>query len=118
MSADPLVQVKFQGDPELIEEIRQETSGHGEVEILSTGMERDPTYLHFGLAEVASLIAIVQGAYWVGDLARKVHGWVTGKKDRRLFVQTPFGQWDFVSDDDLTEEDVRTALAQLAGRPL
>ena len=120
MNQVPIIQVKFRGAPGLIEELRYEADEE-DVEIISVGTERDPTYLHFGIAEVASLVAIIQGAYWVGDLARKIHRLLKKNKDkkeeqnRRLSVQTPFGQWEFVSDDALTEEDVRQVLIQLSG---
>jgi hypothetical protein len=118
MEVPEQIQVKIVSTPDIIEEFKRDWSAQGDnVQIVSSGPEKDLFSYQFGLAEVASLLGLVKGATYLGELAVKLYRRLTegDDKDKRIIVQTPLGRWEFVSRKDLTQEEVIDILKKLAG---
>jgi hypothetical protein len=105
------IQIKILGAKDQMDQLeeyaRQFTE---EIQIERYGIERDPTNLKFGLAEVVSLVAIAKGAVGAAILAKKIFELLRGDKARRIVVQTPMRRIELVSSTDLTPEEVQDAL--------
>jgi hypothetical protein len=118
MEVPEQIQVKIVSTPDIVEEFKRDWSTQGEdVQILSSGPEKDLFTYQFGLAEIASVVAFVKGASYLGELAVKIYRRLTegDQKDKRIIVQTPLGRWEFVSRNDLTQTEVTDILKKLAG---
>ncbi len=117
MDTPEFIEIKLLSTPEVIQEFEAEWNAFpDQVKIVSSGPEKDPTYLEFGLMEVAAIVAIVQGALYFGEISAKLYRWLKDNKNKnkRIVIQTPLGSTEFVATNDLTEAEVREHLKRLA----
>ena len=112
------IQVKIISTPEVIQALENDwATKPAQIQIISSGQERDIQSYQFGLMEAAALVAIVQGGAYLGELGLKLFHYLkeSSNRARTIIIQTPVGRWEFVSRDDLTEAEVNDALKKLAG---
>lgn len=114
MSESPFINVKIIGSPALIEELQRiSAETPSEFVIVDSGPEENTSYLQFGMAEVAAIVAIIQGTYWAGDLVHKLYKLLKEKNGHKIVLQTPTRRIDLVSERQLTEAEVKDALDKL-----
>jgi len=112
------IQVKVISSPKVIEEFKSDWSAQSDqIQILSSGPERNMSSYPFGLMEAAALVAIVQGGVYFVELGAKLFRYLKANSNegKKIIIQTPLGRWEFVSRDDLTENEVKDVLKRLAG---
>lgn len=108
------VQIKVLGAKEQMDELNEYSKQFAEeIQVERYGIEKDPTNLKFGLAEVASWVAITKGAVGVTILAKKIFDLLRGGRGRRIIIQTPMRRIELISSDDLTAEEVQDALTHI-----
>jgi hypothetical protein len=114
MSQSGFVNAKIIGSPALIGELQQVAAANPEAfVVLEAGPEEGTSYLQWGLGDVASIVAIIQGAYWAGDLAHKLYLHLKEKNEHKIVIQTPTTRIDLVANRALTEAEVKNALEKL-----
>jgi hypothetical protein len=114
MIESPFINVKIIGSPALIEELQRISAENpSEFVVVESGPEDNTSYLQFGMAEVAAIVAIIQGAYWAGDMGHKLYKLLTEKREVKIVLQTPTRRIDLVSERHLTEAEVKDALDKL-----
>ena len=114
MTAMDEIQIKILGAKEQMDELNKyATQFTDEIQIERYGIEKDPTNLKFGLAEVASLVAIVNGAAGIAILGKKIFDLLRGGSARRIIIQTPMRRIELISSADLTAAEVQDALTHV-----
>lgn len=105
------IQVKLLSSPELIHELEKEAQKNPtQLKIISTGREKDPTFLEFDIAEVATIVTVVQGAFYLGQLSLQLYQLLKSNKAKRVVLQTPLRRVEITATTDLTEDQVRDIL--------
>ncbi len=112
MSHSASFQVKVLSSPAFIDFLRREwaTSPSQQVQVISSGPERDPTFLAFDLSEVAALVGILEGSLFIGMFVHQVFAGLQSGKTKRVVIQTPMRRVEVVATKDLTEAHVREIL--------
>jgi hypothetical protein len=103
--------VKFIVDAAFIEQMKQYAHEHpNNLKIESEKTEKDATKLGFDLVTVASIVTIVSGTLYIGELAAKILGWLSHSSGNKVAIQTPFQTIEIHRSANLTERDVRGLL--------
>ncbi|MBI3004433.1 MAG: hypothetical protein HYY49_03350 [Ignavibacteriales bacterium] len=114
MSPLPEIQIKFLSSSEFIRELETDFRKVGEeVKVISSGPEKDPTELDFGLNEVAAIVTIIQGSFYLGELAFKLFSALKASREKTVVVQTPFHRAEIHAHNDLTQEEVQRILKSI-----
>lgn len=107
-------QIKILGAKEQMDQLNEHANQFTEdIQVERYGIEKDPTNLKFGLAEVASLVAIAQGTVGLALLGKKIFDLLKEGKGRRIVIQTPMRRIELMSAADLTAEEVQNALTHV-----
>lgn len=104
-------QVKIVSTPEFIRAVESEAKANPEkMKVLSSGREKDPSFLEFGLVEVAAIVTTVTGVFYLIELGSKIFKWIKEDKAKRVVIQTPRRRVEIVATEDLTESEVQEIL--------
>ena len=111
MSIPKVVQIKILSTPEFIQELKNEATNKSKtIKVLSSGVEKDPTALEFGLDEVATMLAIIQGSFYIGEFCSMIWRQFKDGKAKRVVIQTPLRRVEIILSEDLTEDSIRSIL--------
>jgi hypothetical protein len=109
--------VKFNASPELVETLRSVVDQNPEaIKLKSSGPSDEPSHLRLGLAEVSTLIAVINGAVTLGKFAYSVYKHLSQHKGEQVTVQTPLRTVAILSSDAISEQRI-VELLQSALRP-
>ncbi|HEV3278934.1 MAG TPA: hypothetical protein VG860_19210 [Terriglobia bacterium] len=99
--------VKIDASPELVGELKNVVESNPDLmKLESAGPSDQPSHLRLGLADVETLIAIVNGAVAFGQFAHSIYKHFKEKKAERLMVQTPLRTVEILSSDATSEERI------------
>ena len=107
--------LKFIGDKSFVGKLKEYASENPELlKIKSENYDEDPTRLGFDLESVAAVITIIQGAFYIGELAPKILKWMFNDNNKKndankVIIQTPT-QTIEIRKEGMTEDDVRKIL--------
>jgi hypothetical protein len=111
MEAPKSVQVKILSTPSFSEAFKAEAQNNTEaIKILSAGVEKDPTKLAFAIGDVESVIAIITGVFYLGEMSVKIYRWLKGSDIPKIVIHTPVRTIEITNHDGLTEEEVSSLL--------
>lgn len=111
MEAPKSVQVKILSTPSFSEAFKAEAQGNSEsIKILSAGVEKDPTKLAFDIGNVESIVAIISGAFYLGEMSVKIYQWLKGGDIPKAVIHTPIRTIEITNHDGLTEEEISNLL--------
>jgi hypothetical protein len=115
MTDDFDLEVQIEGDPELITSLGAITSANSESMTLeSLGPSAEPSRLKFGLAEAATLVALVKGAVELAKFAKSIYDHLSKSKGKKVVVQTPLRAVTIGSSDATSEARVAELLQTAA----
>jgi thiamine phosphate synthase YjbQ (UPF0047 family) len=96
--------VKFNASPQLVEELKSVVEQNpGVMTLKSAGPADEPSHLKLGLAEVSTLIAMINGAITLGKFAYSVYQHLSKHEGERLTLQTPLRTVEVLSSDAVSE---------------
>lgn len=102
--------VTFIADVAFIQALKDLANEDPRMIVESERTEKDATRLGFDLAAAATVVTIITGALYTGELAARVLAWLRHMKGNKIILQTPFKTLELHKSAELTEEDVRRFL--------
>jgi thiamine phosphate synthase YjbQ (UPF0047 family) len=105
------VMVKLNGSPELVaalEKVARENPA--EVKVQSCGPSNETSHLRLGLAEVSTLVAVVNGVVTFGKFAYAIYEHFKKKGSQEMTVQTPLRTIVILASDATSPEQVQRLL--------
>jgi hypothetical protein len=106
MSTPESYRLRFIADEAFIDQLRQEPG----IAIESEAAEKDATLLGFDLVTAASIVTVIQGALYLGELAFRIRQALAVSKSNKIVLQAPFGTLELVKNAPLSEEQIRNFL--------
>lgn len=106
MDDNTAYRLRIIGDETVVAAMRDEPG----VAVESETPAKDATLLGFDVITASAVVAIVQGALYVGELAVKLLNALKKSRSNKIVLQGPFGTLELVKDAPLTEEQVRDFL--------
>jgi hypothetical protein len=106
------MRVKILSEKAVRDELVTELEDHDGAEVAEIGKEEDLTHQAFGLVEVATVIAIIQGA---AELASVLKGLREKRleKSQKLRLQSSVGAVTIELDEDATIDDLKELVEPL-----
>jgi hypothetical protein len=81
----------------------------------TTGSVSDPSYFGLDFVIVADVVAVLAPLALSDLVLSRVDAWRSrNERRRRILVETPIGRVAFESDEDLTDEEVRSRLQSIS----
>jgi hypothetical protein len=103
--------VKISGSPELIDELKGVADANtSEIKVESVGPADEASHLRLGLAEVSTIVAIVNGVATLAKFAWAIYQHLKAKKSEELTVQTPLRTVRILSSDADSPEHVQALI--------
>jgi hypothetical protein len=107
MAGSSGVMVKIDGTPELVSELTQIVKENPETMKLEYSGPSEPNSdLRLSLAEVNTIIAIVNGVITLGKFAHTIYKHFKDNQAQRLTLKTPLRSIEILSSDATSEEHV------------
>jgi len=117
MTGPATFMVKISGSTTLIDELADVAKANSpEIVIESVGPADEASNLRLGLAEVATIVAVVNGVATFAKFAWTIYKHLKDKESDQLTVQTPLRTVLIVASDAVSPEHIR-ALLEDAVRP-
>jgi hypothetical protein len=112
MSLTANLMVKINGSPELVAHLEGVVKENAtDMKLESVGPAQEASHLGFGLAEVATIIAIVNGVATLAKFAYAIYNHLKDKPAERVTIQTPLRTIEILSSDAVSEERIRQLLS-------
>jgi hypothetical protein len=112
------IEIKILGGPQSVSLLSKEMSYNpAQYKILSNEISKDHSNFDFGLVEVASLVAIIQGVVYLTDFVNTLMRALKQSKTNSVIVQTPLCRAEIEYSEDLTEEKIKEVLNKLIELP-
>jgi hypothetical protein len=102
--------VKISGSPELIDQLVEVAGSSSEMSIEAVGPADEPSHLRLGLAEVSTIVALVNGITTLGKFAWAIYKHLREGDSGQLTVQTPLRTVVIIGSDAVSEERIRQLL--------
>jgi len=103
--------VKINGDPDLVAELKHVVEKNPEVmNLQSAGPAAEPSHLRLGLAEVATIVALLNGVATLAKFAYSIYRHLSEKKASVVTVQTPLRIIELRAPDAISEESIAERL--------
>ena len=103
--------VKINGSPALINELANVANANSsEIQIESVGPADEVSHLRLGLAEVSTIITIVNGVATFAKFAWAIYKHLKEKKSDQVTVQTPLRTVVIISSDAVSPENIQALL--------
>ena len=106
------MRVKILSEKEVRDELVRELDRHDGAEVSETGEETDLTHQAFGLVEVGTVIAILQGAAQLASVLKGLTG-TPAEKTQKLRLQSSVGAVTIELGEDATLEDLQELVEPL-----
>jgi hypothetical protein len=115
MSDDFELQIEITGEKSVVEAIAGAIAQDGTdaARVAETRPTRDESKQAFGIAELGTVVAVLEGAYYLSQLVDYI---VLKLKNAptKISILTPFGSVEITSKDALSPDAVRTLLKKAA----
>jgi hypothetical protein len=99
--------VKIDAGPELVSELKQIVEKNPDtMKLESAGPSRQPSDLRLSLAEVETIVAIVNGVVTLGKFAHAIYKHLKDNKAQRMTLTTPLRTVEILSADAVSEDHV------------
>jgi hypothetical protein len=103
--------VKINGDPYLVAELERVVEENPDVmKLQSAGPSEEPSHLRLGLAEMATIVALVNGVATLAKFAYSIYQHLSEKKASVVTVQTPLRTIELRAPDAVSEERIAERL--------
>jgi hypothetical protein len=103
--------VKINGDPDLVAELERVVEQNPDVmKLRSAGPSAEPSHLRLGLAEVATIVALLNGVATLAKFAYSIYQHLSEKKTSVVTVQTPLRIIELRAPDAVSEESIAERL--------
>lgn len=111
MSNQPQIMVRLSGEPSLIEELERVVQENtDDMKLQSVGPSTDTARLRLGLAEVATMVTLVNGLVTLSKFAYTLYKHFSEKQASVVTIQTPLRTVEIRSTDALSEEGIAEQL--------
>jgi hypothetical protein len=112
MNLTPNLMVKINGSPELVANLEGVVKENPtDMKLESVGPAQEPSHLGLGLAEVATIIAMVNGLATLAKFAYAIYKHLKDKPAESVTIQTPLRTIEIISSDAVSEERIRQLLS-------
>jgi hypothetical protein len=99
--------VKINGDPDLVAQLKRVVGDNPDtMKLESAGPSAEPSHLRLGLAEAATIVALVNGVATLGKFAYSIYRHLSENKASVVTVQTPLRIIEIRAPDAVSEESV------------
>jgi TATA-binding protein-associated factor Taf7 len=115
MSDDFELKIEITGERSLVISVADAISSgmSDEATIIETKVAQDESKQAFGIHDVSTIIAVVKGVYYLGQLAVYIYDKLQGPKTK-ISILTPYGSVEIRYHEKLSVDEVRAALRKAA----
>jgi hypothetical protein len=111
MSNQPAFTVKINGDPNLVAQLKSVVEENPDaMKLQSAGPSSEPSHLRLGLAEAATIVALINGVATLAKFAYSIYRHLSENKASVVTVQTPLRTIELRAPDAVSEESVAERL--------
>jgi hypothetical protein len=108
------LQIRIAAEQDFIEELAEELEAVDGFSEVSRQREEDPAALGFDFGLIIVLIGLASDLFFDEPLVPLLWRAIRRRKPRRIRIDTPLGTASFEPRADMTEDDVRKIVKQLA----